>query len=149
MNADMPLIRYRSGDRRISPAASAECGCGRTLPLFGTVEGRLDDVLYLRDGRQIGRMDPVFKAALPMREAQIIQESLDRLRVRYVPAEGCAGQSPDEIARSIRDFIGSIDIVLEQMDAIPREPNGKFRSVICRVPRDQRPAAAHAVQETR
>ena len=146
MNTDMPLIRYRSGDRRTSPAANASCTCGRTLPLFGTVEGRLDDVLYLRDGRQIGRMDPVLKADLPLCESQIIQESLDRLRVRYVPATGFASSSPGEIARSIRDFIGPIDIVFEQMEAIPREPNGKFRAVICRLPRDQRPVALPAEQ---
>jgi phenylacetate-CoA ligase len=146
MNADMPLIRYRSGDRKIPPASNAPCSCGRTLPLFGSVEGRLDDVLYLRDGRQIGRMDPVFKADLPLRESQIIQESLDRLRVRYVPAAEFAIDSPDRIAQSIRDFIGPMDIVFEQMDAIPREPNGKFRSVICRLPRNERPVAVASEQ---
>ena len=146
MNPDMPLIRYRSGDRKAAPAGNVKCTCGRTLPLFGSVEGRLDDVLYLRDGRQIGRMDPVFKASFPVRESQIIQESLDRLRVRYVPAEGFGNSSSEEIARSIRDFIGPIEIIFEQMDGIPREPNGKFRSVICRLPRDQRPAAISAQQ---
>ncbi len=149
MNADMPLIRYRSGDRKTAPTAGATCGCGRKLPLFGTVEGRLDDILYMRDGRQIGRMDPVFKAALPMRESQIIQESIDRLRVRYVPADGFAAGSEDEIARCIRDFIGPVEIVLEKMDAIPREANGKFRAVICRIPRDQRPLDVLAPQVIR
>jgi phenylacetate-CoA ligase len=110
------------------------------------VEGRLDDVLYLRDGRQIGRMDPVFKADLPLRESQIIQESLDRLRIRYVPASGFADSSPEDIAQSIRDFIGPIDIIFEKMDAIPREPNGKFRAVICRLPPDQRPVPLRAEQ---
>lgn len=139
MNSNMPLIRYRTGDRRTPAPAGAPCGCGRRLPLFGLVEGRRDDVLYLRDGRQIGRMDPVFKTDLPIREAQIIQESLDLLRVRYVPAEDFGVRTPDEIVRCVRDLLGPVQVVLECTDAIPRDQNGKFRAVICRIPRDQRP----------
>jgi phenylacetate-CoA ligase len=144
MNADMPLIRYRTGDRRTAPPRGAACGCDRRLPLYGTIEGRLDDVLYLRDGRQIGRMDPVFKAELPIREAQIIQETLDCLRVRFVPAENFTDGSGDEIVRCIRNSLGPIQIVLEPMESIPREANGKFRAVICRLPRDRQQSALQA-----
>ncbi|HLG98202.1 MAG TPA: AMP-binding protein [Bryobacteraceae bacterium] len=139
LTTDMPLIRYRTGDRRQPSSATALCGCARLLPLFGTVEGRKDDVVYLRDGREIGRMDPVFKTNLPIREAQIIQETLDQLRVRYVPAEGFNAQSAQQIIGCIQDYLGPVQVVLEQMAAIPREQTGKFRAVICRIPREQRP----------
>ena len=86
LNSDMPLIRYRVGDRvRLSTEPGA-CACGRRLPRIAEIEGRSDDLLYTADGRRIGRLDPVFKANLPIREAQIIQEALDRIRVLYVPA---------------------------------------------------------------
>ena len=44
LDADMPLIRYRTGDR-CRVAAPAGCPCGRTLPVLASVEGRMDDVL--------------------------------------------------------------------------------------------------------
>ena len=65
LNREMPLIRYRVGDRAAAPSYAARCPCGRTLPVIGALEGRIDDVLYTADGRRIGRLDPVFKARLP------------------------------------------------------------------------------------
>ena len=75
LNEDMPLIRYRVGDRGVLQAKPESCSCGRALPILASVEGRIDDVLYTIDGKQVGRLDPVFKDNLPVREAQIIQET--------------------------------------------------------------------------
>ena len=77
LNSDMPLIRYRVGDRGALSARNDACACGRTLPMLSSIDGRRDDVLYTLDGRSVGRLDPVFKGRLPIREAQIIQEALD------------------------------------------------------------------------
>lgn len=134
LNADMPLIRYRVGDRATFPAAPEPCPCGRTLPLLASIDGRCDDVLYTRDGRQVGRLDPVFKADLPIREAQIIQESLERLRVRYVPAAGFTAADGADIVRRLQDRFGAIEVVLEPVDEIARAANGKFKAVICQLP---------------
>ena len=82
LNADMPLIRYRVGDKGTLGGA-APCSCGRTLPALASIEGRADDLLYTADGREVGRLDPIFKARLPVREAQIIQETVTRIRLRY------------------------------------------------------------------
>src|SRR5436190_7566282 len=76
-NTDMPLIRYRVGDRAALADPHQSCSCGRHLPQISALEGRIDDVLYTTDGRRIGRLDPIFKAQLPVREAQIVQERLD------------------------------------------------------------------------
>src|SRR5205807_10393600 len=46
LNADMPLIRYRAGDRGALPGEEHPCQCGRTLPTVAYIEGRMDDVLY-------------------------------------------------------------------------------------------------------
>ena len=132
LNRTMPLIRYEVGDRgSLSPEAA--CRCGRTLPILGGIEGRQDDVLLTRDGRRIGRLDPVFKTDAPIREAQIIQESLERVRVRYVPAPGCSSKDLNSLARRLQERLGETDIVFEPLEQIPRSSNGKFRAVISKI----------------
>lgn len=132
INADMPLIRYDTGDRA-AWAADQRCECGRTLPVLRGLEGRSDDVVVPRDGRHIGRLDPVFKADLPIREAQIIQEDLDHLRVLYVPTEAYTPADGDALVRRIHDRVGDMDVTLEPVAEIPRTLNGKFRAVISKV----------------
>lgn len=132
-NADMPLIRYRVGDRA-TLAPSTSCACNRAFPIVSSVEGRIDDVLYTADGRRIGRLDPVFKTQLAIREAQIIQEALGRVRLRYVPAAGFTTSTEKSMVERLKDRMGNIEVVLEQRDEIPRETNGKFRSVVCLLP---------------
>lgn len=131
INWDMPLIRYRVGDRAAAAEPGAVCACGRRLPLWSAVEGRSDDLLYTRDGRRIGRLDPVFKSDLPILEAQIIQESLDRVRVRLVPAADYTPQRVAGLVDELRLRMGDVRVVLEPVAAIPRGPNGKFKAVVC------------------
>jgi phenylacetate-CoA ligase len=133
LNADMPLIRYRVGDRGALATEGAPCPCGRALPVLAGVEGRVDDVLYTVDGRRIGRLDPVFKASLPVREAQIIQEALSRVRVRYVPTPEFTSAAARSIVERLQARMGAVAVVLEPLAEVPREPNGKFRAVICRI----------------
>jgi phenylacetate-CoA ligase len=137
-NPDMPLIRYRTGDRGSLAPPGEVCGCGRTLPILRSLEGRNDDVLYTTDGRRIGRLDPVFKAGLPIQEAQIIQEALDRIRIRYVPDAAFGPDAAHSLVERLQARMGaSMHIELESAAQIPRTANGKFRAVICQLPKDQ------------
>lgn len=140
-NPDMPLIRYRVGDR-VTLGGDALCPCGRTLPVLASIEGRVDDVIYTADGRRIGRLDPVFKQGVPVQEAQIVQEALDLLRVRYVPASGFDARTEASIAERLRDRVGPVRIEFESMAAIPRGVNGKFRAVVCNLAPSERPGNA-------
>ena len=135
VNADMPLIRYAVGDHATLPVTEAPCPCGRTLPTLLSLEGREDDVLYSKDGRLVGRLDPAFKAALPIREAQVIQESVDHVRVLYVPAPAFGPAAARELIDALRDRLGPIEVTLEAVDRVPRTSAGKFRAVINNVPR--------------
>jgi phenylacetate-CoA ligase len=144
LDDEMPLIRYRLGDR--AAWGGSACPCGRRLPVFSHIEGRSDDTLHTRDGRRIGRLDPVFKADLPVREAQIVQTALDHVRVLYVPAPGAAQAVRHEIRNAIEDRMGPIRIDFEEVEHIPRGPNGKFRAVVCELPQP-RPAAPGPQEE--
>jgi phenylacetate-CoA ligase len=138
LNTDMPLIRYRLGDHGMLASWGEACGCGRTLPLMASLEGRSDDLLYTMDGRTVGRLDPVFKARLPIRGAQIIQEALNRVRVRYVPTQEFTPDVGLSIVRRLQDRMGKVDVILEAVHEIPRSPNGKFRAVICNISEHER-----------
>jgi len=138
LNADMPLVRYRVGDRGTLAAEGASCACGRALPELAAVDGRSDDVLYTADGRVVGRLDPVFKSGAALREAQIVQEALDRIRVRYVPGVGFGAADAASLVERLRDRMGPMQVVLEEVPAIARTANGKFRAVVCQLSAEER-----------
>jgi len=138
LNADMPLIRYRIGDRGALAASPTPCQCGRTLPSLAAVEGRVDDVLFTSDGRRIGRLDPVFKADLPVREAQIVQDTLRRVRIRYVPTANFTPEAARTLVERLQARMGNVAVVLEPVAEIPRTAAGKFRAVVCNVPPEER-----------
>jgi phenylacetate-CoA ligase len=102
------------------------------------VEGRVDDLFYTKDGRRIGRLDPIFKGDLPLREAQIIQEALDCVRVRYVPGAGFSKYHEKLIIERVRSRIGPVNVTMELLDEVPREANGKFRAVICNLSKEEK-----------
>ncbi|MGO8762186.1 MAG: phenylacetate--CoA ligase family protein [Desulfobaccales bacterium] len=133
INQDMPLIRYRVGDRGALSDGQTSCPCGRTLPVLALVEGRIDDVLFTTDGRRIGRLDPVFKGDLPIREAQIIQESLRRIRVHYVPMPQFTARHARSLIEQLQARLGPVEIILHEVTEVPREPSGKFRAVVCKI----------------
>lgn len=136
VNAEMPLIRYRVGDRgRLS---NEKCECGKGLPLIDRIDGRSDDVLFTADGRRVGRLDPVFKDNLPIREAQIIQESLGEIRVKYAPADDFSNAALAKLAGRIRERMGDVRVEFEEVNAIPRTSRGKFRAVICNIDAEER-----------
>lgn len=132
LNADMPLIRYDAGDRAACVESKVRCECGRLLPQLHDLEGRVDDVLVTPSGRHIGRLDPVFKADFCIREAQIIQETRETIRVLVVPASGYSDQDGNRITEALTRRVGDMDIVVERVEQIPRSAGGKFRAVVNR-----------------
>jgi phenylacetate-CoA ligase len=134
VNDDMPLIRYEVGDRGSLKLDRVTCDCGRNLPVLGEIEGRLDDLVVTPDGRRVGRLDHAFKKNLPIRAAQVQQESLHSIRVLVEPASGFDQRAREEIARSLRDRLGDMKIEVEEVALIPRGPNGKLCGVVNRIP---------------
>ncbi len=136
LNTDMPLIRYRVGD--CGSFSDEKCECGRSLPLIEKIEGRSDDVLWTADGRRVGRLDPVFKNDLPIKEAQIIQKSLKKIVIKIVPADGFNQKSSSKLSDRIRERMGNVEIDMEIVKEIPRTERGKFRAVICDLQKEER-----------
>jgi phenylacetate-CoA ligase len=132
-NRAMPLLRYRTGDVA-TLLKRASCPCGRARPILERIEGRVEDYVVTPDGRRIGRMDHVFKDAFDVKEAQIVQPSIDRLVVRLVPRPGFGEAARAALERELRARLGDEMVVeFELVDAIPRLANGKFRAVLSEI----------------
>lgn len=128
INRVQPFIRYRLGDRGSLRAGS--CSCGSALPLLGHVEGRNDAVLVTRDGRRIGRLDPIFKDARGITEAQIVQDDLDHFRIRIVPADDYSDADGRRVAECLSQRLGGGEIRIELVTTIERTGAGKFRAIV-------------------
>jgi phenylacetate-CoA ligase len=131
-NDAVGFLRYRIGD--VGTRLRRPCACGRPGDVFADVDGRIEDYVVTPDGRRIGRLDHIFKEQLDVAEAQILQESREAIEVRVVPraswSQGSARTLRKEICARLGDEIG---VELRLVDAIDREPNGKFRAVKSRV----------------
>lgn len=132
LNPDMPLIRYETGDRGALRPEDVRCSCGRGLPALAALEGRSADMIVTADGRRIFWLNPAFYG-LQVREAQLIQESLERIRVLCVVGPGHTPQDEAILIGRLRERIGNIEVVLQRVEQIPRSANGKFKPVISHV----------------
>ncbi|HVQ37076.1 MAG TPA: hypothetical protein VMS31_06070 [Pyrinomonadaceae bacterium] len=124
-----PFIRYRVGD--LAAWDSEPCLCGRRMPILKEVTGRIEDVVTGPDGRQMVRFHGIFVDQPHVVEGQIIQESLARIRVKVVPASGFGDADMRDIAGRVRSRLGpETEVIVEQVDNIPRTAAGKFQAVV-------------------
>jgi phenylacetate-CoA ligase len=141
LNADMPLVRYRVGDRGRLVANQGPCACGRTLPVMASIEGRADDVLVTSDGRAAGPLDPIFDGLDAIREAQIVQEQLDRVRVLVAATAAFSEMHERSITLGVRERMGEVQVIVDRVETVPRTSNGKLRAVVCNLTPAERKAA--------
>lgn len=130
LNQDQPLIRYKTGDLAIAMPSDFECLCGNSAPALLRIEGRSDDNIITNEGKRIGRLDPVFKKGLHIKEAQIVQEEIDRFIIRYVPASGYMPEEGSQMISELKARIGVCSVELVPVEQIERTNNGKFKAVV-------------------
>ncbi len=147
LNTAMPLLRYRVGDRATFSGEST-CPCGRHMPVIAAIEGRKDDYIFSHERGWIGRMDPCLKGVEGILECQFVQSAPESLDILYVPAPEI---QPEDIARlrlNLQQRLGkTMQLRFLACDRIPRGANGKFRSVVSKLPKDFR-ATLHAEEVT-
>lgn len=142
-NYAMPLLRYRLGDEGIP--IEGHCSCGRSLPLMKMMEGRTDDFLTALDGR---RISPLVFSPYPfenlerIKQFRVIQEKRNRLKFQLVLKEKLSNQEEifEKARRKIKELFGEgMCVDFQILPEIDRNPSGKLRKVISRVP----PSKAH------
>jgi phenylacetate-CoA ligase len=123
-----PRFRYRIGD--VGTRSKRACPCGRPGEVFLDVDGRIEDYVATPDGRLVGRMDHVFKDQHDVAEAQILQEDARSIEVLLVPRGAWRAETERGVTKELRSRLGEeIEIRIRAVEAIAREPNGKFRAV--------------------
>lgn len=130
VNRSMPLIRYEVGDRASLSSDYANCACGRTFPVVLGVEGRLDDVIYRKDGTPVGRLDPVFKGGSGIVSAQIKQDCIGNVNVMVVRTDAFGNRELEWLRHELEKRLGEdIAVTIDLVEKIEKQSNGKFKAV--------------------
>jgi phenylacetate-CoA ligase len=140
-----PFIRYKVGDTATWQEHST-CECGRHSAVLSRIDGRSDDYVVTPEGAQIARLDYLFKDAVNVKEAQIVQEKLGEIRILVVRRDKYATKDESQIRRDVRTWLSpSLELKFEYVDEIPRESNGKFRAVLSRMKAHERSQVTQGV----
>jgi phenylacetate-CoA ligase len=127
----MPLIRYKLGDSGV--INTGQTG-SKPFDFLEEITGRTDDMVVTTSGKLVGRLDPVFKSELKIKEAQIIQEDYSSFIIRLAPDKDFSDKDTASIESRLKDRVGNdIKVTFEIVDQIPRGANGKFKAVISKV----------------
>lgn len=129
-NYAMPLLRYRTGD--LIKLSDARCECQRNFREVGKIDGRVVDFLISADGRAtVEACCLALDGIEHIVESQIIQERLDRIRIKFLPAEGFSAADQEKMVKNIKTFMGTeVDVILEKTREFIDDRRTKFRPFI-------------------
>ena len=125
-NFASPLIRYEIGDMA---EAGSPCSCGRGLPVVMRILGRARNMLTLPSGDQICPrfVFEDFAWDLPIRQLQVVQNSLETLTVRLVSDRQLKPEEEKRVTDSLlKTARHPFAIRFEYVPEIPRAASGKF-----------------------
>jgi phenylacetate-CoA ligase len=125
----MPLIRYAIGDYA---EVGEDCPCGRRLPVLKRIWGRRRNQVTLPDGRCAWPDVGALWDAIPdVDQIQLLQRDADHVEVRFARRDPLSPAEEPAIAARIHGALGhSFRLTFTRMDAIPRQPNGKYETFI-------------------
>jgi phenylacetate-CoA ligase len=133
-NAVMPLIRYRTGDWvRVNPGQF--CDCGSHFRTVAAIDGRNCDFIVTPEGYHISAANHIFHGVANILEGQLYQEDTACLILKVVVGPGFTEEDRNRLIRNARENTSErMGIVVEEVEHIPRAPNGKFLSIVNRLP---------------
>lgn len=136
LNAAMPLVRYRIGDRG-RWQEGGPCPCGRPFPLVIPTITRESDVLRCPDGRLFSAraLNQLLKQSTSFRCCQFIHDRPNRVVVRAVARvalrNGCTAADLMQVRADLQDLLGdSIQVTAELASAPVTRPGGKIPLII-------------------
>jgi phenylacetate-CoA ligase len=137
-NLACPFIRYLIGDYATAREPS-QCSCGRTLPRFGPIEGRVTDTMRDGEGNPVeGILFNILFLNLHnhARQFQVVQHPDRSLTVRIVPC--VAGKLPRDaeglIRRFVQEHMRGVNLRIQLVNELPLTKAGKLRRVVVEQP---------------
>ncbi|HJU65548.1 MAG TPA: hypothetical protein VJ596_07710 [Gemmatimonadaceae bacterium] len=131
VNAAMPLLRYRTGDR--GALEGGRCRCGVATPLLGVVSGREADVLVLDGGRRLSSyaITCALEQVERVRRYRVDQIDRSSLLVRAILDEGANEVVAEGAMRTALAAVlpGDLRLSVECVTALPNESRAKSRVV--------------------
>jgi len=128
VNRGTVLLNYRVGD--VAALATGSCSCGRTFPLLGQLEGKVEDLLRLADGTVVHPrlvwdvIDPYTGIA----RYQVVQHEPSEFELRLVADDFDAIARP--LAGDLSTLLRGARVEPTRHDALEPGPGGKFRPVV-------------------
>jgi len=129
LNKAMPLIRYDTNDL-ISNITNHQEG---SLPEYGKILGRKDDIIILEDGRKIIQIDGIFTSDLNILKGQIIQENLSDFIIKIIPSKNWIDSNKSIILNTLFERLGTVNIKIELCDKIENTWAGKFQVIMSKL----------------
>jgi len=131
----MPLIRYRLGD--LCVRSNERCPCGRGLPLMKLIAGRANDTVQLAGGRFVtpqALADSMVEFAGMIEQFRIIQEREEHISVHLVKGRAFKKETVSLVEEGLKKVLGgNVNIAIDIVAAVGRDPSGKQRGIISRV----------------
>jgi phenylacetate-CoA ligase len=127
-NETMPLIRYQIGDL-IELDSGMNCTCGLPFPVFKRLVGRKNDYILTPSGKRIYWL-LYWEEMNSVIASQLVQNAPDKLTVRIVKDSNYTQIDEENILARIRMLLNNeLQVYPEYVSHIPKEKNGKFKSV--------------------
>lgn len=136
-NHAFPFIRYEIGDFA-ALATDTTCPCGVMLPRLQSLQGRIADVIVLKDRILT---PPNFATLLSdlrgIKAYQIRQDRIDEIKLLLVPDKDYVPAFSDYVMGAIRTMVdGQATVTLDLVDDIPVPESGKRRYIISTIGKD-------------
>jgi phenylacetate-coenzyme A ligase PaaK-like adenylate-forming protein len=127
----MPLVRYDLGD--YASAAVGTCGCGRTLPLLGSIIGRKRVMFRTADGCIYFPylLTDTLRLTPAIRQYQLVQLAAQAFRVRYVAGSLLDNVTQSRIRNEFQTILDTpVTIEFERVTEFARTRSGKSLQAI-------------------
>ncbi|MEK6733186.1 MAG: hypothetical protein AABY55_06115 [Candidatus Omnitrophota bacterium] len=132
-NYVMPLLRYRTGD--LAEISSTPCRCGRCFTAVKKMQGRIADFMVSRSGVILMEGSYLLlKGVENIVESQIIQEDIERIKVKFIPADNFSERDRNKIIENAKFYLGpGVHVVFEEVEDIRKQGFCKFRPFISHI----------------
>jgi len=136
-NHAFPFIRYEIGDLGTMDEAKT-CGCGMALPKLKSIQGRIADVIILKDRLLTApNFTLIFSDKQGVQAYQVRQYKIDEIEVIMVPDEHYNDEFENYVRTSIESMLeNQATLKITLADEIELPESGKRRYIISNISKD-------------